>query len=236
MMLRFHTQTAGVSLTAQQPDNNLIRCTVQALAAVLGGSQSLHVNSRDEALALPSEESVQLSLRTQQILGYESGVADVVDPLGGSYYVESLTDQLEQEADEYLQRIEELGGAVAAIEQGFQVREIGESAYQHRREVESGGRIIVGVNRFSSETPPVEGLLRVDAEAAQGQIKRLERLRRERDDAQVRATLTSLESVARGDENTVPAILECVEAYCTLGEICQVFRDVFGEQQQLASY
>ena len=236
MMLRFHTQTAGVSLTAQQPDNNLIRCTVQALAAVLGGSQSLHVNSRDEALALPSEESVQLSLRTQQILGYESGVADVVDPLGGSYYVESLTDQLEQEAYEYLQRIEDFGGAVAAIEQGFQVREIGESAYQHRREVESGDRIIVGVNRFTTEMPPLEGLLRVDAEAAQGQIKRLERLRRERDDAQVRTTLNRLESVARGDENTVPAILECVEAYCTLGEICQVFRGVFGEQEQIAAF
>jgi len=236
MMLRFHTQTAGVSLTAQQPDNNLIRCTVQALAAVLGGSQSLHVNSRDEALALPSEESVQLSLRTQQILGYESGVADVVDPLGGSYYVESLTDQLEQEAYEYLQRIEDFGGAVAAIEQGFQVREIGESAYQHRREVESGDRIIVGVNRFTTEMPPLEGLLRVDAEAAQGQIKRLERLRRERDDAQIRTTLNRLESVARGDENTVPAILECVEAYCTLGEICQVFRGVFGEQEQIAAF
>ena len=236
MMLRFHTQTAGVSLTAQQPDNNLIRCTVQALAAVLGGSQSLHVNSRDEALALPSEESVQLSLRTQQILGYESGVADVVDPLGGSYYVESLTDQLEQEAFEYLQRIEDLGGAVAAIEQGFQVREIGESAYQHRREVESGDRIIVGVNRYSTETPPVEGLLRVDAEAAQGQIRRLERLRRERDDAQVRTALTRLEGVAKGDDNTVPAILECVESYCTLGEICRVFRDVFGEQEQLATF
>ena len=160
----------------------------------------------------------------------------MVDPLGGSYYVESLTDQLEKEADEYLQRIEELGGAVAAIEQGFQVREIGESAYQHRQEVESGGRIIVGVNRFSTETPPLEGLLRVDAEAAQGQIKRLERLRRERDDAQVRTALTRLEGVARGDDNTVPAVLECVEAYCTLGEICQVFRDVFGEQQQLAAF
>ena len=236
MMLRFHTQTAGVSLTAQQPDNNLIRCTVQALAAVLGGSQSLHVNSRDEALALPSEESVQLSLRTQQILGYESGVADVVDPLGGSYYVESLTDQLEQEAYEYLQRIEDFGGAVAAIEQGFQVREIGESAYQHRREVESGDRIIVGVNRFTTDTPPLEGLLRVDAEAAQGQIERLERLRRERDDTQVRTALNRLEGVARGNENTVPAILECVEAYCTLGEISQVFRGVFGEQEQIAAF
>ncbi|WP_283647315.1 methylmalonyl-CoA mutase family protein [Marinovum algicola] len=154
MMLRFHTQTAGVSLTAQQPDNNLIRCTVQALAAVLGGSQSLHVNSRDEALALPTEESAQLSLRTQQILAFESGAADVVDPLGGSYYVESLTDQLEDAAFKYLERIEEMGGTVGAIEQGFQMREIGESAYQHRREVEAGDRTIVGVNQYVTDEPP----------------------------------------------------------------------------------
>ena len=236
MMLRFHTQTAGVSLTAQQPDNNLIRCTIQALAAVLGGSQSLHVNSRDEALALPSEDSVQLSLRTQQILAYESGVADVVDPLGGSYYVESLTDDLEEAAFEYVERIEALGGAVAAIEQGFQVREIGDAAYQHRREVESGGRTIVGVNRFVTDTPPIEGLLRVNAEAAQGQIQRLKRLRRQRDDTRVRAALNRLEETARGTENTVPAVLECVESYCTLGEICRMFREVFGEQEEIAAF
>ena len=157
MMLRFHTQTAGVSLTAQQPDNNVIRCTIQALAAVLGGSQSLHVNSRDEALALPTEESAQLSLRTQQILAYESGAADVVDPLGGSYYVESLTNQLEQAAFDYIDRIDRMGGSVSAIEQGFQMREIGNSAYQHRVEVETGSRTIVGVNRYVSETPPIEG-------------------------------------------------------------------------------
>ena len=236
MMLRFHTQTAGVSLTAQQPDNNLIRCTVQALAAVLGGSQSLHVNSRDEALALPSEESVQLSLRTQQILGYESGVADVVDPLGGSYYVESLTDQLEQEASEYLQRIEELGGAVAAIEQGFQVREIGESAYQHRRKVESGDRIIVGVNRFSHRGTACgrvaasgrRGSARADKAAGTAAPRAGRCPGKDRPDR--------LEGVARGDDNTVPAILECVESYCTLGEISRVFRDVFGEQEQIAAF
>ncbi len=236
MMLRFHTQTAGVSLTAQQPDNNVIRCTVQALAAILGGSQSLHVNSKDEALALPTEESAQLSLRTQQVLAYESGVADVVDPLGGSYYVESLTDQLEQSAFEYLDRIEELGGTVAAIEQGFQIREIGESAYRHRMEVEDGSRTIVGVNKYVGDSPPVEGLLRVDSEAARSQIERLQRLRRERDDAPVRAALSRLADAAKGNDNTVPAILECVESYCTLGEICEVFRGVFGEQEGVAAF
>ncbi len=236
MMLRFHTQTAGVSLTAQQPDNNLIRCTIQALAAVLGGSQSLHVNSRDEALALPSEESAQLSLRTQQILAYESGTADVVDPLGGSYYVESLTNQLEKEAFQYIERIEQLGGAVSAIEEGFQVQEIGEAAYRHCREVESGSRTIVGVNRFVTDTPPVEGLMRVDAEAARRQTQRLKRLRKERDGAQVKAALSRLDEVARGTGNTVPAILECVEGYCTLGEISQVFRNVYGEQKELVAF
>ena len=236
LMLRFHTQTAGVSLTAQQPDNNLIRCTVQALAAVLGGSQSLHVNSRDEALALPTEESVQLSLRTQQILAYESGVADVVDPLGGSFYVESLTNQLEAAALEYIQRIDGMGGAVAAIEHGFQVREIGEAAYKHRQEVESGARTVVGVNRYVTDSPPIGGLLRVDVDAAKRQVQRLGRLRRERDGEQARAALSRLEEVARSAENTVPAILECVESYCTLGEICQVFRGVFGEQKGMVAF
>ena len=236
MMLRFHTQTAGVSLTAQQPDNNLIRSTVQALAAVLGGSQSLHVNSRDEALALPTEESAQLSLRTQQILAHESGAADVVDPLGGSYYVEALTNQLEQEAYRYIDRIDDLGGAVSAIEQGFQVREIGDVAYKHRQEVESGERTIVGVNRFVTDAPPLEGLMRVDEKAARTQIKRLKRVRKERDGSQVKAALSRLEDVAKDTDNTVPAILECVESYCTLGEISQVFRDVFGQQEQNVAF
>ena len=236
MMLRFHTQTAGVSLTAQQPDNNVIRCTVQALAAILGGTQSLHVNSRDEALALPSEESAQLSLRTQQILAYESGTADVVDPLGGSWYVESLTDDLEKQALEYIRRIDDMGGAVAAIEDGFQVREIGDAAYRHRQEVESGDRVIVGVNRYNTEEPPVEGLMRVDEEAARQQVARLERLRRERDGGAAQAALARLEGVARSEANTVPAILECVEAYCTLGEMSGVLRTVFGEQEELAAF
>jgi methylmalonyl-CoA mutase N-terminal domain/subunit len=236
MMLRFHTQTAGVTLTAQQPDNNVIRSTVQALAAVLGGTQSLHVNSRDEALGLPTEESAQLSLRTQQIIAHESGVADVVDPLGGSYYVESLTNQLEAAAFNYIGQIDQMGGAVAAIEQGFQVREIGEAAYKHQREVDSGSRVIVGVNRYVTETPPIKDLLRVDPEAAQHQIARLQRLRRERDNTQVQGALARLEETARSDDNTVPAILECVESYCTLGEICQVFRNVFGEQREMAAF
>ena len=169
-------------------------------------------------------------------MAYESGAADVVDPLGGSYYVESLTNQLEAGAFEYIGRIEELGGTVAAIENGFQMREIGDSAFQHRREVETGSRTIVGVNKYVTDTPPIQGLMRVDKEAARHQIQRLERLRRERDDAGVRAALSRLESVARGIDNTVPAILECVESYCTLGEICQVFRDVFGEQKEMAAF
>ena len=236
MMLRFHTQTAGVSLTAQQPDNNLIRCTIQALSAILGGSQSLHVNSRDEALALPSEESVQLSLRTQQILAFESGAADVVDPLGGSYYVESLTNELEAKALDYIQQIDDMGGSVEGIEQGFQMREIGDAAYKHGQEVESGDRTIVGVNRFTTEEAPIEGLLRVNEEAAKIQIGRLEKLRNGRDDGKVKASLERLERVAKTNDNTVPAILECVESYCTLGEISQVFRGVFGEQDGSISF
>ena len=231
LMLRFHTQTAGVTLTAQQPDNNVIRSTVQAMAAILGGTQSLHVNSKDEALGLPTEESAQLSLRTQQIIAHESGVADVVDPLGGSWYVESLTDQLEQRALEYIGEIDRQGGAVAAIEQGYQVREIGESAYRHQREVDTGDRTVVGVNRYVTDTPPLGNLLRVDPEVARQQAQRLARLRQARDNAQVKVSLARLEEVARTDENTIPVTLECVENYATLGEICQVFRDVFGEQQ-----
>ena len=236
LTLRFHTQTAGVTLTAQQPDNNLIRSTVQALAAVLGGTQSLHVNSRDEALGLPTEESAQLSLRTQQIIAHESGVADVVDPLGGSYFVENLTSELEARAIEYIDRIDQMGGAVNAIEQGYQVMEIGESAYRMQQEVDAGSRIVVGVNRYVTDSPPLDNLLRVDAEAARQQIARLTRLRGERDGSQAAAALSRLQDTARGDDNTVPAILECVDSYCTLGEICQVFRDIFGEQRETAGF
>ena len=235
-MLRFHTQTAGVTLTAQQPDNNLIRTTIQALASILGGTQSLHVNSRDEALALPSEESVQLSLRTQQILAEESGVSEVVDPLGGSYYIESLTNRLEAEANQYLEKIDRMGGAISALEQGYQIMEIHESAYKHQKEVEDGDRVVVGVNKYTSETPPITGLVKVDPEQTRMQIDGLRRLRRERDDGPVKRSLSRLEEVARSDENTVPAILECVESYCTLGEISDVFRGVFGEQREFATF
>jgi methylmalonyl-CoA mutase N-terminal domain/subunit len=234
MMLRFHTQTAGVTLTAQQLDNNVVRTTVQALSAVLGGTQSLHVNSRDEALALPSEESVQLSLRTQQILAHESGIADVVDPLGGSYLVENLTHRLEKAALEYIERIDDLGGAVSALERRYQMREIHESAFRHQIEAEEGRRTIVGVNRYVTEEPPVKGLLRVDQEAARQQVARLERVRQERDTEAAKAALDRLEDVARSNDNTVEAILECVESYCTLGEICDVLREVFGEQREMA--
>ena len=234
-MLRFHTQTAGVTLTAQQPDNNLIRSTMQALAAILGGTQSLHVNSRDEALALPSEESVQLSLRTQQILAFENGVGDVVDPLGGSYYVESLTSRLEQEALRYIEKIDDLGGAIAALERGYQVREISETAFRHQTGVESGDRVIVGVNRYVGETPPFGGLLKVDPELAQQQIEQLRQLRSRRDNCLVQKSLARLQEVAHSDDNTVPVILECVESNCTLGEICDVFRGVFGEQREFAT-
>ena len=230
-MLRFHTQTAGVTLTAQQPDNNVVRTTVQALSAILGGTQSLHVNSRDEALALPTEEAVQLSLRTQQILAHESGVTDTVDPLAGSYYVESLTDRLEDEAFGYIDRIEEMGGALSALDDGFQVREIHESAYRRQREVESGERIVVGVNRYQATTPPIEKLQTIDAQETRNQLDRLARVKRERDAPSVQSTLRRLEDVAKGSENTVPAILECVEAYATVGEISDVFRKTFGEHE-----
>jgi len=228
-LLRFHTQTAGVTLTAQQPLNNIIRCTIQALAAVLGGTQSLHVNSYDEALALPTEEAVRISLRTQQILAYESGVADVVDPLGGSYYVEWLTSRLEEEAQRYLERIEAMGGAIAALTQGYQQREIHEAAYRFQKAVEEGRAVIVGVNRFTVEEPPPKDILRISPEAVRRQIERLQEVRRRRDSSRVQRLLARLEEVARSEENTMPVILECVEAYCTIGEICDVFRKVFGE-------
>ena len=235
-MLRFHTQTAGVTLTAQQPDNNVIRTTIQALSAVLGGTQSLHVNSRDEALALPTEDSVQLSLRTQQIIAHESGVTGTVDPLAGSYYVESLTDRLEEAALEYIRQIDRMGGAVAALEEGYQTRELHESAFKMQREVEAEDRVVVGVNRFQSPTPPIEKLQNIDPEQTRRQIDRVQRVRSERDGEAAATALKRLEDVARGDENTVPAILECVEAYATVGEIADVLRGVFGEQRETAGF
>ncbi|UCG84013.1 MAG: methylmalonyl-CoA mutase family protein [Dehalococcoidia bacterium] len=233
MMLRFHTQTCGHTLTAQQPDNNVIRTAIQALAAILGGTQSLHTNSRDEAYATPSEDAVTLALRTQQLLAYESGVADCIDPLGGSYFVEYLTDALEQKASDYLQHIDELGGALRAIEQGYPQREIQESSYRTQKDIEAGKKVVVGVNQFVSPYPEITGLLRVDAAEAEKQKQRLTSLRARRDNEKVDQSLNRLKEVASGEENTIPAIIDCVEAYATLGEICDVLRGVFGEQEEI---
>lgn len=234
-MLRFHTQTAGSMLTAQQPDNNIIRVTLQALAAVLGGTQSLHTNSRDEALALPTEESVRIALRTQQIIATESGVADTIDPLAGSYYVESMTNQLEQAAADYLKRIDDLGGAVMAIERGYVQQEIQDSAYHWQQEVESGERIVVGVNKFQIKEQAPKGLLRVDPVVGELQAKKLADLRAQRNQDQVTAALAELKKAAQGTENLMPLIVEAVKAYATLGEICGVLREVFGEYQASVS-
>ena len=232
MKLRFHTQTAGSMLTAQQPDNNIVRVTLQTVAAVLGGTQSLHTNSRDEALALPTEESVRTALRTQQIVAYESGLADVIDPLAGSYYVEAITDKIEKEALEYIDKIEKMGGAVEAIEAGYIQKEIQDSAYKWQKEVENNDRIIVGVNKFQIEEPPVKNLLRIDASAGELQKEKLAKLRAERDNEAVKISLEELRS-ACSDENVnlMPVILKCVKTYATLGEICRVMRDVFGEYE-----
>ena len=230
MKLRFHTQTAGSMLTAQQPNNNIVRVALQTAAAVMGGTQSLHTNSRDEALALPTTESVTIALRTQQIVAYESGLADVVDPLGGSYYVEAMTNAIEAEAKEYIRKIDEMGGAVEAIDKGYIQKEIQDSAYAWQMAVESGEKTIVGVNKFTMEEPPVEGLLKVDSSAGEFQKNKLAKVKAERDNAKVQEELKKLE-VAAADEDTnlMPVILDCVRAYCSLGEICGVLRKVFGE-------
>jgi methylmalonyl-CoA mutase, N-terminal domain len=230
-MLRFHTQTAGVTLQAQQIDNNVVRVTVQALAAILGGTQSLHTNARDEALALPTADTAQLALRTQQILGYESGVADVVDPLAGSYYVESLTDEIERRAWEYIQRIDDQGGALVAVEAGFVQSEIQEASYEYQLQVERGERIIVGTNRFqSSQAEPTVEILTVDPTVRQRQCERLRTLRARRDNERCRHLLEGLRLAAGNErENLLPLIVEAVEAYCTLGEISDAFRAVWGE-------
>ncbi len=232
MMLRFHTQTGGATLTAQQPDNNVVRVALQALSAVLGGTQSLHTNSLDEALALPSERAVQIALRTQQVIAYESGVADTIDPLAGSYYVESMTDKIEEESRDYIRRIDDMGGAIAAIEQGFQQREIQANAYRLQREMEDGKRVVIGVNAFRSEDDASPPLLRVDPQVGARQRQRLEALRRSRDAAKARAALDALASAARGSENTMPFFLECAESGVTLGEMCDALRDIWGEQKE----
>ncbi len=230
-MLRFHTQTGGATLTAQQPDNNIVRTTIQALAAVLGGTQSLHTNSKDEALALPSQHAVQIALRTQQVIAYESGSGDTVDPLAGSYFLENMTDTLEQDAVKLIERIDALGGATNAIEQGFQQREIQEASYRLQMDQEAGKRIIVGVNRFQTEEPPLEGLMRVDPQVGERQCAKIAKVRRERDQARVGAVLQHLAEAARGTENTMPIFIEAVENYATIGEICDVLRGIYGEQR-----
>ena len=229
MKLRFHTQTGGSTLTAQQPDNNIVRVTIQTLAAVLGGTQSLHTNSRDEALALPTEESVRIALRTQQIVAYESGVAETVDPLAGSYYVEAMTKRIEEEAWTYIKKIDELGGAVKAIEQGYIQKEIQDSAYEYQKEIESGKRIVVGVNKFQIEEEPPKGLLKVDPSVGIQQAKKLAEMKAKRDGNAVQAALDELREAAKGDANLMPVILKAARVYATEGEICDVLRDVFGE-------
>jgi methylmalonyl-CoA mutase N-terminal domain/subunit len=231
-MLRFHTQTAGCSLTAPQPRNNIVRTAVEALAAALGGTQSLHTNSFDEAYAPPSEEAVTIAVRTQQILAYENGIADVVDPLGGSYYIEHLTDSLEREAEQYIAKIDSFGGAVAAIEQGYQQREIQDSSYRYQKEIEGEKRTVVGVNKFVSPYPKIVGLLRVKPEVEKRQRERTAEVRKNRDDRNVHRALRRLEDVSRSKDNTMPTFLECVEAYATVGEICDVQRNVFSTQKE----
>jgi methylmalonyl-CoA mutase N-terminal domain/subunit len=232
MQLRTHAQTAGVSLTAQQPYNNVVRTTVQALAAVLGGTQSLHTNSLDETYALPTEETVTLALRTQQILAYESGVDRVVDPLAGSYYVEYLTDEMEKRALEYLSRIDQMGGIIRAVEQQFPQKEIGESAYRFQREVERGERLIVGVNALRADQEESVNLLKIEERVTEEQMARLRQVRAERDEQAVRTRLAEVEQAARSTENLMPPVLAAVNAYATLGEICDVFRKVWGQYRE----
>jgi methylmalonyl-CoA mutase N-terminal domain/subunit len=230
-MCRFHAQTAGVSLTAQQPQNNVVRTALQALAAVLGGTQSLHTNSLDEALALPTEEAVTIALRTQQIIAHESGVASTADPLGGSYFVEKLTNDIEAEALDYFRKIDALGGMVAAIERGFPQREIQEAAFQSQRAVERKEKIIVGVNEYAMEERPVPTLY-IDEKVAEEQVARVTALRRERDGARVVRALEELKGVARGTENIMYPILDAARAYATLGEMCDALREVLGEYEE----
>ncbi|HEV2419500.1 MAG TPA: methylmalonyl-CoA mutase family protein, partial [Terriglobia bacterium] len=233
-MFRFHAQTAGSTLTAQQPDVNIARVTLQALAAVLGGAQSLHTNARDEALALPSEDAALLALRTQQIIAFESGAANTVDPLAGSYYIETLTDRIEAEAVDYLNRIEAMGGVLRAIENGFIQREIQQAAYEYQKAVESGERVVVGVNRYTVEEEVAPPIVRVDPEGERAQVESLRGLRARRDGERVKKTLASVEAVARGNANLMPAILNAVKSYATVGEIAGTLRRVFGEYQESA--
>jgi len=236
LLMRFHTQTAGCSLTAHQPEINIVRVALQGLAAVLGGTQSLHTNSMDEALALPSEKAVRIALRTQQIIAEESGVTDTVDPLGGSYYIEWLTDKMEEETYEYWDKVERLGGVIPAIEKGFYQREIAEAAYRYQREIDESKRIFVGVNDYKLDEPIDIPLLKMDEKGEERQINRLKKLRKDRNKQKFDRNLEKLRKAAEGDENMMPYILDCVHSYATLSETCQVLRDVFGEYVEPAIY
>jgi methylmalonyl-CoA mutase N-terminal domain/subunit len=231
-MLRFHTQTAGCTLTAQQPDNNVVRVAFQALAAVLGGTQSLHTNSRDEAFALPSEESVAIALRTQQIIAHESGVVDIIDPLGGSYALEALTQEIEERATEYVKKIDERGGAIKAIEAGFMQKEIATSAYQYQRDIEEKNKIIVGLNEFATEEAPFTNILKISPDIERYQRQKLGKVRGQRDALKAQDALKALRKAAQGTENLMPYILEAVKSYVTLGEIADCLREVFGEYKE----
>jgi methylmalonyl-CoA mutase N-terminal domain/subunit len=236
MMVRFHTQTAGCTLTAQQPLNNVVRVAFQALSAVLGGTQSLHTNSMDEALCLPSEQAVQVALRTQQLIAHEIGVTDTVDPLGGAYFLEELTRQVCDRAEAYIRKIDEMGGAAAAIENGFIQKEIQSSAYTYQKQIEKSERIVVGLNRFQVEEEKPANLLRVDPAVRISQLEKLKKLRTERDQEKVKQSLARLREVAEGKENLMPPIMEAVKAYATLGEICDTLREVFGEYRQINTF
>jgi methylmalonyl-CoA mutase N-terminal domain/subunit len=235
LKLRFHTQTAGVSLTAQQPYNNVVRTAIQALAGVLGGTNSLHTNSLDEALALPTAEAATLALRTQQIIAHETGVVNTVDPLGGSYFLEKLTLEMEEGTHKYFDTIDRMGGMVAAVEQGFPQREIAESAYRFQQAVEAREKLIVGVNAFVEEDEVPVPILYIDDAAAEAQQKRLEAVKATRDAARVRASLEALREAARGTANTMYPLLDCVRAYATVGEMCDALRDVWGEYEEVPS-
>jgi methylmalonyl-CoA mutase N-terminal domain/subunit len=231
-LMRFHTQTAGVSLTAQQPENNIVRVAIQALAAVLGGTQSLHTNSMDEALALPSEHAVKVALRTQQIIAEESGVTNTVDPLGGSFFVEAQTDRMEKDAYAYFQRIQDMGGVIPALEKGFMQSEISDAAYRYQREIDENRRKVVGVNAYLDDKPAAIPILRMDPNGYSRQLNRLNEVRKTRDSGRVGQTLDALRIACEGTENTMPYILDCVRAYCTLGEVISVMTKVFGKYEE----
>jgi len=231
--MRFHTQTGGSTLTAQQPDNNIVRVTIQALAAALGGTQSLHTNSRDEALGLPTEEAARIALRTQQVIAYESGIADTIDPMAGSWLVEQWTDDLETKANAYITRIDEMGGMVAAIESGYPQREIQDSAYRTQRAIEAGDQVIVGVNKFQQQEDAAVPVLKIDPAVERDQVERISAFRASRDGAATNAALRRVGDRARGEGNLMPAIVDAVQAKATLGEISDAMREVFGRHSEV---